>query len=966
MVRIKIFFEEYIFRTLRSLFVIVALLLGNRLSARFDCHFVSYDYGQSRNVENFNSLTYQFGQNCFLQISANDSYYSNYYNYWNYPPDDIDNNTYIYTRNNYVYPIPQEGISASERIKRMQDDPPMLMTKDSLQNLIRREKDLGIQSKCLKKCLDEHKNNLCTETINSWNTDLSWASEQQKKLQQMIAQEQEKQCEQIAQYNAELQKLDQDQQTSEFARVDKELDKSSTKYLEDKEHLDKYHEAITIYLENIKYYKDCSCIALYKYFFSRREAIAEQKRLLTGARSQEKGLLQTMGLRNKTREFLEIKQKLCQEILCHKIDSSLEIIQTMDTAELHVFEQDISQVHDASTTEKIRIQAKIDKCDSHQDSYLIHSHNLKEVNTVSDKSGAAYTAVHNEICKRLYTAQYINGLQEKKAELLLQDKLTSENTEFLQAIDCALQNQNHPQVSSRDLILDQETLNWIKEQGVEPSSFTRFCGDEVGHYIFQRNVATIQKVKYLEQKNTSKPIAKECCKVVVNFCSAAIDLIKDGHINPAHDLTAAADAVYNLANLSVNIAGGFLEGTVDCAVGLAQIAAHPVDSAKSIALASGNLANFLCKIGALPSANRNSLDAMLEADETWRTAADTTIKLYNDFRQLPLEEKGRAIGNGLSFIFGPGLIAKGLKFAGAIPKVQAGMAALGRMASAESAMLRTYMLKTVMGTSLAANVETVQLVNLGGKLMSAELAETIMQTYNKIGSSIPIADFVEAFENSVMPATAFLDKTFEKVAETCSHKPAVQPGIANDCQKPIKNQNQVIATQEQYIQTTHLKLEKLENYMQKKLQGTPNQKFEKADLEHLFGIDKIVKERASGAFDAKYKGFHHDKGWSLVKKGKIKFLTEPKVDPWTGAVKVEQLTIEGVLIEDKTFFPPEWSKKMVIDKVIEASQHIIDTIDEGVTCDQVIGETKEGMEIFMVIRKADKFLVTAYPNIKGL
>jgi hypothetical protein len=163
-----------------------------------------------------------------------------------------------------------------------------------------------------------------------------------------------------------------------------------------------------------------------------------------------------------------------------------------------------------------------------------------------------------------------------------------------------------------------------------------------------------------------------------------------------------------------------------------------------------------------------------------------------------------------------------------------------------------------------------------------------------------------------------------------------------------------------------LKLEKLENYMQKKLQGTPNQKFEKADLEHLFGIDKIVKERASGAFDAKYKGFHHDKGWSLVKKGKIKFLTEPKVDPWTGAVKVEQLTIEGVLIEDKTFFPPEWSKKMVIDKVIEASQHIIDTIDEGVTCDQVIGETKEGMEIFMVIRKADKFLVTAYPNIKGL
>lgn len=774
------------------MFVIVSLfLLGNTVSAGFDCYFVPHNYGQSRNVGNYNSLTYQFGQNGYLQISSYDSYYSNYSDYWNYPPDDIDNNTYIeYPYNSASYKkihIPQEGILASERIKRMQEDTPMLMTKDSLQNLIRRENDLSIQCKTLNQCLDRDNGNLYVGTRNDWINNLNWASEQQGKLHQIITQEKEKQLKQIEQYNAELQKLDQDKQTSELARVDRELDKASAKYLEDKEHLDKFHESIAIYQENIKYYKDCSFIALYKYGFSRREAIAEQKRLLTGARSQEKGRLQTMVMRNKTREFLEIQQKLCQEILCHKIDSSLEIIQTMDTAELHAFEHDISQVHDASTTEKIRIQAKIDKTDSQQDSYLIHSRNLKEVNTVSGKSETAYTAVHNEICKRLYTTQYINGLQEKKAELLRQDKLTSESTELLQTIDCALQNQDHPQVSSISITLDQETLNWIKEQGVEPSAFTRFCGDEVGHYIFQRNVATIQKVKYLEQKNTSKPIAKECCKVVANFCSAAIDLIKDGHINPAHDLTAAADAIYDLANLSVNVAGGFLEGTANCVVGLAQIAAHPVDTAKSLAVASGNLANFLCKIGALPSGNRNSLDAMLEADEAWRTAADTTIKLYNDFRQLPLEEKGRTIGNGLSFIFGPGLIAKGAKCFCAIPKIQAGIQALSNMANAESTMLRTYMLKTVMGTSLAANVETTQLVNLGGKVMSTELAETIMQTYNKIGSSIPIADFVETFENAVMPATSILDKTFEKVANT------IQPGIANETTKngsqAAKNEN---------------------------------------------------------------------------------------------------------------------------------------------------------------------------------
>ena len=77
--------------------------------------------------------------------------------------------------------------------------------------------------------------------------------------------------------------------------------------------------------------------------------------------------------------------------------------------------------------------------------------------------------------------------------------------------------------------------------------------------------------------------------------------------------------------------------------------------------------------------------------------------------------------------------------------------------------------------------------------------------------------------------------------------------------------------------------------------------------------------------------------------------------------------IEGVILkEPKTFFPSEWDRYKVTDKIFEASKNIIEVIDEGITCDQKIGVTSEGMEILLVIRKEDKFLVTAYPRLKGI
>ncbi len=175
----------------------------------------------------------------------------------------------------------------------------------------------------------------------------------------------------------------------------------------------------------------------------------------------------------------------------------------------------------------------------------------------------------------------------------------------------------------------------------------------------------------------------------------------------------------------------------------------------------------------------------------------------------------------------------------------------------------------------------------------------------------------------------------------------------------IRNPDQVAQKIGRFIQTPRLKIANLEKYFAQKLAITKTAIFERANLKHLFGIEKTQKIRAAGKIEATYAGFHHDKGWSLVKKGKVKFLTEPVVCPKTGIVTVEKMLIEGVKIEKKTFFPPIWNRSKVIDKIFEASQTIVKTTIEG-NRKIVEGVTKEGMKVLMVIDE-NKRLVTAYP-----
>lgn len=260
------------------------------------------------------------------------------------------------------------------------------------------------------------------------------------------------------------------------------------------------------------------------------------------------------------------------------------------------------------------------------------------------------------------------------------------------------------------------------------------------------------------------------------------------------------------------------------------------------------------------------------------------------------------------------------------------------------------------------------------KLDDAAKVEMISQVVTEIVAGGKVSEICNRFEKSVLDKAAqyVSNPTIAKVIKVVSDfrgngsKQQLAQGVVEDVEVvKVKGGKQVVARYDRYIQTMRLKLDKLEKYWDAKLTAIKEPLFNKANSKHLFGIEKTQKVRASGDIEARYAGFHHDKNWKLVKNSKVKFLTEPKVDPKTGIVYVEKIAIEGVqLSPPKTFFPAEWSRKKVIDKIVEASKNIdaSKTKIKGMR-QELTGVTSEGMEVLMIIDE-NKTLVTAFPIFK--
>lgn len=90
------------------------------------------------------------------------------------------------------------------------------------------------------------------------------------------------------------------------------------------------------------------------------------------------------------------------------------------------------------------------------------------------------------------------------------------------------------------------------------------------------------------------------------------------------------------------------------------------------------------------------------------------------------------------------------------------------------------------------------------------------------------------------------------------------------------------------------------------------------------------------------------------------FLSALEVCPKTGMVYVKALRIEGEVVTKKTFFPPEWTRKQVIDKIVEASRNLVEPPKCAQTWKIYKGATAEGMQIEIVVDETQK-IRTAFP-----
>ena len=104
---------------------------------------------------------------------------------------------------------------------------------------------------------------------------------------------------------------------------------------------------------------------------------------------------------------------------------------------------------------------------------------------------------------------------------------------------------------------------------------------------------------------------------------------------------------------------------------------------------------------------------------------------------------------------------------------------------------------------------------------------------------------------------------------------------------------------------------------------------------------------------------HHDLDGFFEKNGILEFRNKI-IDPKTGCYKAE-IWKDGRKIKNiSSFFPCDWNREQVIDKIIEAYENIEKKIIDPKGTITIEGLTKDKIKIKMVIEKSGK-ITTAYP-----
>lgn len=127
------------------------------------------------------------------------------------------------------------------------------------------------------------------------------------------------------------------------------------------------------------------------------------------------------------------------------------------------------------------------------------------------------------------------------------------------------------------------------------------------------------------------------------------------------------------------------------------------------------------------------------------------------------------------------------------------------------------------------------------------------------------------------------------------------------------------------------------------------------ELRHVY--EPLFKSDKNGILK-KIHGFHHDFCGILERSGLVKL--KNKVMGIGGVYKAD-VTINGVTSPNKTFFPTEWSRRKVLEKIVEASENLVKPIETQWDGTKVLhGRTLESIEIKIIITPEGK-VSSAYP-----
>lgn len=553
--------------------------------------------------------------------------------------------------------------------------------------------------------------------------------------------------------------------------------------------------------------------------------------------------------------------------------------------------------------------------------------------------------IRDELQNRYFSQEQ----QQKLNELAHQpiDKASSVPLEIQQARIDALQQTiaNNGALKQWTYACDHQLSQYLNKLDIDPSALSYFESNAIQEQLIKENIQILNHAAENQSCFEARPYLDSAALTATN----AINHIQAGNYVEAHALT---DLAYALQEFAHGFAEQSTHATVQGAKSYGNLCLHPIESCRNIAKGIGHVLGIMLKEFAYLQTTRCGTDCreLTGWATQYKQEREALINALGDelqelFKDGASRGCGRLVGQVLvDWFIAPRFIGKVNKFA-VNPLTRKTFDVLGKIATKTSGKMKPLFLniniERATADQLSAMSKTFKkefdqyatyVEKVAGKPVSKEqLLRSIGGVNNAVSEGVQAFD--GAVEYAVNKGQALNQKTADKVIKKIPY----------------------------YIQTQRLRIEKLEKYLATQLSKIQNPIFTKAKLKHIFGIDKLVKEFKSGKLgNAEYSGYHHDRGWKLMNEGKVKFKTEKIVYP-NGVVYVEKVCVEGVELDvAKTFFPPEWYRQQVIDKIIEASQNIIWQAEKKGVRQAFKGQTKEGIIIKMVIDNGET-LITAFP-----